>query len=49
VADAIEHLREGIDLANDRWPETPQSARDAAIAGVFAVAQEDPGRRSSAG
>jgi hypothetical protein len=49
VADAIEHLREGIELANDKWPKTPKSARDAAIAGVFAVAQEDPGRRSPAG
>jgi serine/threonine-protein kinase HipA len=49
VADAIERLRDGIELADDRWPNTPQSARDAAIAGVFAVAQEDPGRRSAAG
>ncbi len=42
VADAIEQLHEGMELANGRWPNTPQSARDAAVAGVFAVAQEDP-------
>lgn len=49
VADAIEHLREGIEVANEKWPKTPKLARDAAAAGVFAVAQGDPGRRSPAG
>jgi serine/threonine-protein kinase HipA len=48
AAEAIAHLHEGIELADALWPNAPQSARDAAIAGIFAVAQEDPGRRGPA-
>jgi serine/threonine-protein kinase HipA len=46
VADTIESLRAGIAAADERWPNTPTAAREVAVAGVFAVAQEEPGRRS---
>ena len=48
VAEATDHLHQGMELADARWPNTPRSARDAAIAGLFAVSQEDPGRRGAA-
>jgi serine/threonine-protein kinase HipA len=48
VADTVEGLRAGIATANDTWPDVPQAARNVAVAGVFAVEQEQPGRQSSA-
>jgi len=47
VADTVEGLRTGMTTANDTWPDVPKAAREVAIAGVFAVEQEQPGRRSS--
>ena len=45
VAETVEALHAGIERANDIWPGVPRIVREVAVAGVFAVGLENPGRQ----
>lgn len=44
----VEDLQRGVAAADERWPDVMERAREQAVAGVFAISLEEPGRHPAA-
>ena len=44
LSSIVEDLQRGVAAADERWPDVMGRAREQAVAGVFAVSLEQPGR-----
>ena len=48
LSSIVEDLQRGVAAADERWPDVMGRAREQAVAGVFAVSLEQPGRHPAA-
>jgi serine/threonine-protein kinase HipA len=47
LSSVVEDLQRGIVVADERWPEVIEQARQQALAGIFAISLEEPGRHQA--